>query len=326
MFASNGRFPAHGVNPGADYNPKIHLNTRFSHPSTSFAIPSTSYALHNHPDPLDNEITQLVITQSTTNADSLAGISSAKAELADLLENIDTVRKRAIRAEDAISAMTADTKKLDSTKRNLTLSMRVLKRSQMLILELVAHFLSFRSFDQIATLSQNIADLKGELLEQVCEDSEMVFVKEEVSSRKGMLSEACMVMDALGDGTRETLDFEHYHERRFSADRMSIDTMSSREERPLIFGKGISEAFEPHISLWVDGLDNCATKQLFPMEKAGALTGEDILVVLNCAHYAHATTQQLEDKVKSKVDPEFSSKVDFGKQQDAFLGVVTPAI
>jgi len=63
-----------------------------------------------------------------------------------------------------------------------------------------------------------------------------------------------------------------------------------------------------------------------PMEKAGALAGEDIVVVLNTADYAHATTQQLEDKVKSKVDPEFSPKVDFEKQQDAFLGVVTTAI
>jgi hypothetical protein len=36
---------------------------------------------------------------------------------------------------------------------------------------------------------------------------------------------------------------------------MSIDTMSSRDERPLIFGKAISEAFEPYLSLWVDDLD-----------------------------------------------------------------------
>lgn len=95
-------------------------------------MPSTSLALHNHLDSLDNEITQLVVTQSTTNSDSLARISAAKAELADLLENIDTVRERAIRTEDAIAAMTADIKKLDSTKRNLTLSMTVLKRLQML--------------------------------------------------------------------------------------------------------------------------------------------------------------------------------------------------
>jgi vacuolar protein sorting-associated protein 53 len=115
-----------------DYDPISHLNSLFSHPSTLSAVPATAHALHNHLDSLDSEITQLVVTQSTTNADSLARIDAAKAELADLLENIDTVRERAIRTEDAIAAMTADIKKLDSTKRNLTLSMTVLKRLQML--------------------------------------------------------------------------------------------------------------------------------------------------------------------------------------------------
>lgn len=194
--------------------------------------------------------------------------------------------------------------------------------------------------------------------------------------------------------------------------------MSSRDERPLVFGKAISEAFEPYLSLWVDDLDKsvaylfsqvngllvnkralqrqlstmipkyrtqtlrptdedftpsssvlpssidlfhfyrlslaqCAKlstgsklldlSKIFakyldeyadgvllnyfsPPDKAGALAGEDIVVVLNTADYAYATTQQLGEKVKSKVDPEFSPKVDFEKQQDAFLGVVNTAI
>lgn len=73
-----------------------------------------------------------MITQSSTNADSKARISAAKTDLAELFENIDTVRARAHRTENAITAMTADIKKLDSTKRNLTLSMTMLKRLQML--------------------------------------------------------------------------------------------------------------------------------------------------------------------------------------------------
>jgi vacuolar protein sorting-associated protein 53 len=33
---------------------------------------------------------------------------------------------------------------------------------------------------------------------------------------------------------------------------MSIDTLSSRDEKPNIFGRAISEAFEPYLSLWVE--------------------------------------------------------------------------
>lgn len=123
--------------------------------------------------------------------------------------------------------MTADIKRLDNTKRNLALSMTALKRLQMLttayeqlralsnsrqyrecaqllqaVLQLMAHFKSYRSIDQIATLSRNVADLQRELLEQVCEDFEVTFAKGELGQRRGMLAEACLVMDALGEGAR----------------------------------------------------------------------------------------------------------------------------
>lgn len=38
------------------------------------------------------------------------------------------------------------------------------------------------------------------------------------------------------------------------------------------------------------------------------------------------TTSQLQEKIKSKVDPDVTDKVDFERQQDAFLGVVSAAI
>jgi hypothetical protein len=126
--------------------------------------------------------------------------------------------------------MTADIKRLDSTKRNLTLSMTALKRLQMLttayeqlrglaktrqyrecasllqaVLQLMRHFNSYRSIDQIATLSRNVSELQRELLEQVCEDFEIAFAKVEVASKKVVLGEACLVMDALGDTARSRL-------------------------------------------------------------------------------------------------------------------------
>jgi hypothetical protein len=69
----------------------------------------------------------------------------------------------------------------------------------------MAHFKSYRSIDQIATLSRNVSELQNELLEQVCEDFEITFAKGEVAQRKGMLGEACLVMDALGDQARSRL-------------------------------------------------------------------------------------------------------------------------
>jgi maltooligosyltrehalose synthase len=126
--------------------------------------------------------------------------------------------------------MTADIKRLDNTKRNLTLSMTALKRLQMLttayeqlkglgktrqykecaqllqaVIQLMAHFKSYRSIDQIAALSRNVADLQRELLEQVCEDFENAFTRNEVAQKRGMLNEACAVMEALGENARARL-------------------------------------------------------------------------------------------------------------------------
>jgi hypothetical protein len=157
-------------------------------------------------------------------------MQSAQAELAQVFRKIETVRSRAVDTEQNITSMTAEIKRLDGTKKNLTVSMTVLKRLQMLttayeqltglsktrqyrecaglvqaVIQLMKHFNSYRSIEQIATLSRGVSELQRELLEQVCEDFEMAFTKGEVALRRGMLVEACLVMDALGDSAKSRL-------------------------------------------------------------------------------------------------------------------------
>ncbi|KAK5003826.1 Vacuolar protein sorting-associated protein 53 [Cryomyces antarcticus] len=214
----------------ADYNPIDHLNALFSHPSTLSSVSTTVAALRDYQDDIDEDIATLVAAQSASDAESVRKIQAAKAELADLFKKIDNVRERALQTEQTITEMTADIKRLDGTKRNLTLSMTALKRLQMLttayeqlrsliksrqyrecaqllqaVIQLMAHFKSYRSIEQIATLSRNVADLQRELLEQICEDFEVTFAKGEVAQRKGLLAEACLVMDALGENARSRL-------------------------------------------------------------------------------------------------------------------------
>ncbi|RYN30569.1 Vacuolar protein sorting-associated protein 53 [Alternaria arborescens] len=507
----------------ADYDPIDHLNALFSHPATLSSVSATSDALRNYQDDLDEDIAAVVASQSSSDADSVQRIQAAKAELADLFKKIESVRERAMQTEQTITEMTADIKRLDSTKKNLTLSMTALKRLQMLttayeqlrslsksrqyrecaqllqaVIQLVAHFKSYRSIDQIATLSRNVADVQGELLEQVCEDFEVTFAKGETASRKAMLAEACLVIDALGEhartrlinwycntqlreyrqvfrgndeagsldnigrryswfnrmmktydvehasifpaywrvnemlansfceGTREdfksilqksvrrgdgqsldvelllsclqeTLDFEHSLERRFANEsRSSMDTVASKDDRPHGFSQAISEAFEPYMSLWVESQDKqlanlipkyrqqplrnpeedfspqavipsstelfqfyrltlaqCAklstgtrlqelsmtfAKYLdqygqqvlyyFLSEKAGAQgpSVEDAVLILNTADYCYMTCNQLEEKIRGRIDEDFKEKVDLQSQADAFMGIASATV
>jgi hypothetical protein len=213
-----------------DYDPIAHLDQIFSHPSTLSSVTQTSQILQAYQDDLETEIDALEDEQIRSNAECLQRMEVSKAELAELFERIESVRERALQTERNITEMTADIKKLDNTKKNLTLSMTALKRLQMLttayeqlramsktrqyrecaqllqaVIQLMAHFKSYRSIDQIATLSRNVADLQRELLEQVCEDFEITFTKEEVAQKRGLLHESCLVVDALGDSARSRL-------------------------------------------------------------------------------------------------------------------------
>lgn len=183
-----------------------------------------SSTLQHHRHELGQSIASLEEAQAFGPDSSLERMQSAQAELADLFQRIESVRSRALQTERDITIMTADIKRLDGTKRNLTLSMTALKRLQMLttayeqlrglartrqyrecagllqaVLQLMRHFNSYRSIEQIAVLSRNVNDLQRELLEQVCEDFEIAFAKGEIAARRGVLVEACLVMDALGD-------------------------------------------------------------------------------------------------------------------------------
>jgi hypothetical protein len=450
-------------------------------------------------------------------------IQDAKAELADLFAKIEGVRERALQTERTITEMTADIKKLDSTKRNLTLSMTALKRLQMLttayeqlrglsetrqyrecahllqaVMQLMAHFKSYRGIDQIAALSRNVAELQRQLLEQICEDFEVTFARAEVQQKRGMLLEACQVMDALGDHARsrlitwycntqlreyrqvfrgndeagsldniarryswfnrmlktydtehamlfpqhwhvnemlanafcentredyrsilqksmrradgqppdvnlllsclqETLDFEHSLEKRFSSgeSRSSMDTVtSSGDERRHGFSQAISDAFEPYLSIWVESQDKqlstlipkyrqqhirnpeeefhpqlvihsstellhhyrvtlaqCAklstggrllelsqtfgkyldayaqqVLSYFLSDKTGGPSIEDAVIILNTADYCYHTTNQLEEKIKARIDKDLREKVDMQPQADSFIGVASAAV
>ena len=214
----------------ANYDPLEHLNAIFASPASLSSVYRTSSALRAYQYELDHEIAAQVQQQSTSDGDSVRRIQNAKTDLAELFQKVESVRQRAIETEEAITEMTADIKRLDNTKKNLTLSMTALKRLQMLttayeqlrvlsssrqyrecaqllqaVIQLMAHFKSYRSIDQIATLSRNVSDLQREMLEQVCEDFEISFAKSEIPQRRSMLAEACLVMDSLGENARSRL-------------------------------------------------------------------------------------------------------------------------
>jgi vacuolar protein sorting-associated protein 53 len=53
---------------------------------------------------------------------------------------------------------------------------------------------------------------------------------------------------------------------------------------------------------------------------------EDTIVILNTADYCYLTCNQLEEKIRSKIDEDIRGEVDLQNQADAFIGVSSTAI
>lgn len=66
----------------------------------------------------------------------------------------------------------------------------------------------------------------------------------------------------------------------------------------------------------------------FLSEKPGAQgpSIEDAVLILNTADYCYATCNQLEEKIKSRIDEDLQEKVDLQSQADAFMGIASATV
>jgi hypothetical protein len=53
---------------------------------------------------------------------------------------------------------------------------------------------------------------------------------------------------------------------------------------------------------------------------------EDLILVLNTADYCYTTCNQLEEKIKGRIDETFKNSVDLQSQADAFMGIASAAV
>lgn len=162
--------------------------------------------------------------------DDAAEVDRIERATQELFTELDALRARARQVETHVASMTAGISKLDTTKRNLTATMTLVKRLQMLttafyqlsklsksrkygetasllsaVVQLMTHFRAYRSVPQIATLSQNVADLQRTLLENVSQDFETFFAAGLSAGSIATLGHACELVDVLGDGPRERI-------------------------------------------------------------------------------------------------------------------------
>lgn len=178
-----------------DYSPAHHLNNLFQSPQSLSEISSLLNHIHQYKSQLDEDIRE-DIEQYNTNVDPSSPVG-LKTDISQLFEAIRETQQKAIKTEDAITAMSTNIQKLDKTKKNLVLLMTILKRLQMLISandtltqsinskdykeilqlfsvvkELSSHFKPYKSIDEIATLNGIVNRTQLKLVDDIFSDYE----------------------------------------------------------------------------------------------------------------------------------------------------------
>ncbi|ODV83973.1 hypothetical protein CANARDRAFT_177154 [[Candida] arabinofermentans NRRL YB-2248] len=160
--------------------------------------------------------------QLNSSDDSLNNIEDL---LTNLIDDFDSTKLYATTTGSTINNMTANIKKLDNSKKNLTLSMTILKRLQMLVtaydnlnefiddssndiknyneikqllsvvMELMQYFQTYKSIDEINTLNKKIGSTKNKIIDEIFSDFEKE-IKGELKNPQ--LIEGCNLLDTLG--------------------------------------------------------------------------------------------------------------------------------
>ncbi|CEQ41324.1 SPOSA6832_03023 [Sporobolomyces salmonicolor] len=149
--------------------------------------------------------------------------------IGDLLSQVTAIRDAATESEVVVRDITRDIQSLDLAKRNLVASMNALKRFQMLVnafdqltrlaksrryretaqalgavKQLSQFFKTFSSVERVAAVSRGVTEVQGVLKAQVMKDFEEAFSSEAARAGKDtQLTDACLVVDALGDEAKE---------------------------------------------------------------------------------------------------------------------------
>lgn len=209
-----------------------HLNAILPDPSALPRVPLLLDELSAYKLAVDREI--IACSDAAGQRGSLEQIGDNVDGLVEsLVEEIRTTQQMASSTEGMITQMTKNIKKLDEAKKNLVLSMTVLKRLQMLttaydqlqllikqkqysetlqilsaVKELIQHFKPYRSVSQIAALSKSVSQTQDQLADQIFTDFDDTINRKRNTfwgDDSMELVSACNILDLLGTGYHDKL-------------------------------------------------------------------------------------------------------------------------
>mmetsp|Transcript_19731 Transcript_19731/g.36737 ORF Transcript_19731/g.36737 Transcript_19731/m.36737 type:complete len:838 (-) Transcript_19731:225-2738(-) len=224
-----------------DFDPIDFINRHFPSEASLVELDTFMVGISSKISGLDDEISRAVQGQSRAGEQATRDITDAQIAINELFGKIHDIKTKASQSEKMVQEICSDIKKLDCAKNHLQSTITSLKRLQMLItavsqLELMAsemqyrevanlldavkqlmtHFDKYTAVPKVAEIKSNVDaiqhDLRrhvhhafreiGQLVDTVA-DSESL--SEYLPGNMKSLSDACLVVDALGPMARKDL-------------------------------------------------------------------------------------------------------------------------
>ncbi|KLO18398.1 hypothetical protein SCHPADRAFT_993623 [Schizopora paradoxa] len=218
----------------SDFSPVGVLNTLFPDEASLANIETIQTRLAEDAHDLRQEIESL--KEELETEQDPQRMQLLQEMISDLMGQMSRIREQATESEAVVQSITKDIQKLDMTKKNLTTSMTMLKRFQMLanatsqldelvkekkysetsqslaaVKELSVVFKPYLSIPRIALLWTRIQKLQSELRTKLDHDFDAFFLPDPAKPiRPSTISNACLVVDVLGD------DFRHHLLERYT--------------------------------------------------------------------------------------------------------------
>lgn len=216
-----------------DFDPIAHINRLFPNEESLSQVDSYVGGLHERMRGLDEEVLLTVRQQTSAGSSARKDLENGRQAVAELFVKVRDIKSKAEASEAMVHEICRDIKSLDYAKRHLTLTIRALKRLQMLVTaveqlvvmtqermyaeaanllqavnSLLVHFEDYGHVKKVAELREQIDEVKTNLRKQVFDDFNQLSAEgsEGVQpSNVETLKGACAVVDALGSDVRKEM-------------------------------------------------------------------------------------------------------------------------
>uniref|UniRef100_A0A8C2VGY2 Vacuolar protein sorting-associated protein 53 homolog n=1 Tax=Chinchilla lanigera TaxID=34839 RepID=A0A8C2VGY2_CHILA len=314
-------FPSQDPLDRADFNAVEYINTLFPTEQSLANIDEVVNKIRLKIRRLDDNIRTVVRGQTNVGQDGRQALEEAQKAIQQLFGKIKDIKDKAEKSEQMVKEITRDIKQLDHAKRHLTTSITTLNHLHMLAggVDSLEAMTRRRQYGEVANLLQGVMNVL-EHFHKYMGIPQIRQLSERVKAAQTELGQQILV------------DFEE-----------AFPSQGTKPKKPKApdnpFHGIVSKCFEPHLYVYIESQDKTTTSSggltisSLLKEKEGSevakFTLEELCLIcsiLSTAEYCLATTQQLEEKLKEKVDVSLTERINLMGEMDTFSTVISSSI